>query len=161
MLNLSSRFSSVVCAVRRLFRRHSWAYLFVIGLASYPVQYYWQVRHAASQGTNARDAADLAAATASKMVDPTQVFSKMSIAVGVFCLINLLAWFAHNLATPVGPDWAKGDYRTSKNGYPATPGYKGTFLALGHKERLDAYNRERLFQIIAAGISVWAAFMIQ
>jgi hypothetical protein len=177
--------------IRQLLRRQSWFYLFVAGMLFYPAQIYWQVRHAANQAhdaaasealkafpfkTSAQATAALAtikeattqaaAAEAAKVVSPSLVFSKMSIAVGVFCLINLLAWAALNMALPVLPDWAKGDYsddtRAAAVGIQApVVGFKRTFLSLSPIARILVYFLGFGLQLFAAGLAVYAAFQIQ
>jgi hypothetical protein len=151
--------------IRQLLRRQSWAYLFVAGLLLYPAQIYWQIRHAASQVPSA-DRAEAAAAEAAKVVSPSLVYSKMSIAVGVFCLINLLAWAALNMALPVLPDWAKGEYsddaRAAVVGIQApVVGFKRTFLGLSPIARILVYFLGFGLQLFAAGLAVYAAFQIQ
>jgi hypothetical protein len=150
---------------RQILRRQSWFYLFVAGLLLYPAQIYWQIRHAASQ-VPSQDQAEAAAAEAAKVVSPSLVFSKMSIAIGVFCLINLLAWAALNMALPVLPDWAKGDYsdqqRAAAVGMEAPiVGFKRTFLSLSPIARILVYFLGFGLQLFAAGLAVYAAFQIQ
>jgi hypothetical protein len=90
-----------------------------------------------------------------------QVYSKMSLAVGVFCLINLLAWSALNMVIPVLPDWAKGDYRERVGDYPAQPGFKGTFLELAGIWRILVYFLFFALEIYAGSQSIEHAFKIQ
>lgn len=150
---------------RQLLRRWSWLLLFITGLGLYPLQIYWQVRYAASQATGT-DQAAVAAAEAAKVVDPALVFSKMSIALGVFCLINLLAWGALNMVLPVLADWAKGHYATAENAAAVglsepVVGFKRTFLHQSGRWRILLYFFGFALQLLAAGLSVYAAFIIQ
>jgi hypothetical protein len=150
---------------RQLLRRWSWLLLFATGLSLYPLQIYWQVRYAARQAAGA-DRAAVATAEAAKVVDPALVFSKMSIAVGVFCLINLLAWAALNMVLPVLADWAKGRYGTAENAaavglaHPVV-GFKRTFLRQPGRWRILLYFLGFALQLFAAGLGVYAAFTIQ
>ncbi len=99
-------------------------------------------------------------------MDPALVFSKMSIAVGVFCLINLLAWAALNMVLPVLADWAKGHYDTAEGvaavglGRPVV-GFKRTFLRQPGRWRILLYFLGFGLQLFAAGLGVYAAFTIQ
>lgn len=150
---------------RQLFRRWSWLLLFATGLGLYPLQTYWQVRYAASQATGP-DQAAVAAAEAAKVVDPALVFSKMSIALGVFCLINLLAWAALNMVLPVLADWAKGHYSTAENAAAVglenpVVGFKRTFLGQSGLWRILLYFIGFALQLFAAGLGIYAAFTIQ
>ena len=150
---------------RQLLRRWSWLLLFATGLGLYPLQTYWQVRYAASQAASA-DRAAVAAAEAAKVVDPALVFSKMSIALGVFCLINLLAWAALNMVLPVLADWAKGYYGTAENAAAVgltspVAGFKHTFLSQSGRWRILLYFLGFALQLFAAGLGVYAAFTIQ
>ncbi len=146
--------------LRQLLRRFSWLLLFVPGLALYPLLQRAIVR-AALDGGNTADVAQQAAAEAAKMVDWVQVYSKFSLAVGVFCLLHLLAWGALNLATPVLPDWATGRYKTPQADYPVAPGFKGTFLRLSDAQRLAFYFIGFGLELLAAWGSIDAAFKIQ
>jgi len=123
------------------------------------------VREAAHQAASA-DQAQAAAAEAAKVVDPALVYSKFSIAIGVFCLINLLAWCALNMVLPVLADWAKGRYSTGPGaaavGLDApVVGFKRTFLSLSAEGRILVYFLGFGLQLLAAGLGVYAAFTIQ
>lgn len=153
------------CTARQLLRRWSWFLLFVGGVALYPVQVYWQVRYAASQVSQG-DVFEAAAAEHAKLVDSALLFSKLSIAVGVFCLINLLAWCALNLVLPVLADWAKGRYSTLENAQAVgmeqpVVGFKRTFLGQSGLARIALYFVGFGLQLFAAGLGVYAAFNIQ
>lgn len=157
--------AGLFCTARQLLRRWSWFLLFAAGLSLYRVQIYYQVRHAAAEAASA-DQATAAAAEAAKIVDPALVYSKMSIAVGVFCLINLLAWCALNMVLPVLADWAKGRYATQGNadavGLEApVVGFKRTFLQQAGLDRIKLYFWGFALQLFAAGLGVYAAFQIQ
>jgi hypothetical protein len=154
------------CIARRLLRRWSWFYLFVGGLCLYPAQIYWQVRYAVSQAASG-DAVHAATLAMTKVVAPSYVLSKMSIAIGVFCLINLLAWSALNMVIPVLPDWAKGDYASATRAeavgldYPVV-GMKRTFLRdISPLARIALFFVGFGLQLFAAGLGVYAAFQIQ
>lgn len=150
----------LTCAIRRFLRRWSWGLLFIPGIISYPFQMEglvrWTVRHVPNQ-----DLQDSLAAAYAKLVNPLLFYSKLSIAAGMFCFLNLAAWGALNMVMPVLPDWAVGDYRTGKNGYPATPGFKGTFLSLSAEWRMVVYFLAFGLELVAAWGSVAAAFQIQ
>lgn len=165
--NTSSPFlAQLACGVRRILRRWSWFYLFVGGLCIYPVQIYWQVRYATSQATGG-DAVHAATLAMTKVVAPSYVLSKMSIAIGVFCLINLLAWSALNMVIPVLPDWAKGEYATLDRATAVgldmpVVGMKRTFLgSISPLARIALFFVGFGLQLFAAGLGVYAAFQIQ
>jgi hypothetical protein len=152
--------TTFTCALRRFFRRWSWALLFVPGLLLYPLEQKALLGWVASQDPNP-DRDQAWAAASAKVVDAVQVYSKMSVAIGVFCLLNMLAWAAINMAIPVLPDWAKGDYRQPVANYPAQPGFKGTFLRLSDIQRMLVYFLFFALEIYAAGVSIEHAFRIQ
>jgi hypothetical protein len=148
------------CKLRRFIRRWSWGLLFVPGLLLYPVQQDFLLNWVVSKDPNP-DRDQAWAAASAKVVDAVQIYSKMSLALGVFCLINLLAWAALNMVMPVLPDWAKGDYREPVAGYPAQPGFKGTFLRLPDSLRIGVYFLFFALEIYAAATAVEHAFRIQ
>lgn len=153
------------CTLRQLLRRWSWFLLFAAGLCLYPVQIYWQVRYAAQQVAST-DQATAAAAEAAKVVDPALVFSKFSIAIGVFCLVNLLAWCALNMVLPVLADWAKGRYGTLEHAQAVglenpVVGFKRSFLQQAPLDRIKLYFWGFGLQLAAAGLAVFAASYIQ
>ena len=149
-----------LCTAHRLLRRWNWAYLFVLGALSYPWQMAWVVSYAVRLVPTA-DRQAVAAATWGKLVDPVLFFSKTSISVGVFCLTNLLAW-ASLLVVPVLMDWALSYYKEPKADFPATRGFKGTFLL-----DLTGWQRMLLFVLVwgvelhIASESIKAGFTIQ
>ena len=153
------------CGVRQLLRRWNWAYLFLLGLLAYPTQIYWQARRAA-EGLAGEDRVAALAKSLAKVVDPDQVYSKMSLAVGVFCLINFLGWAALNLAIDVITNWAKGDYADAERAAAvglAAPvvGFKRTFLGLEPLPRIVVYFLFFALEIYAASAAVEHAFKIQ
>lgn len=156
------------CAIKRFFRRWSWAWLLLLGLVWYPVQFYLQVRHAAQQAGSA-DAFEAASATAAKMVDPDQLYSKLSIAAGLFCFINLCAWGALCMVVSVLPNWAKGEYsqpgepnsQLTEDGLPVVPDFKHSFLLLNAWKRLLMYFLFFALEIYAAQSALEHAFRIQ
>jgi hypothetical protein len=160
------RGTRIACTARRILRRWSWFFLFVGGLCIYPAQIYWQVRYATSQAASG-DAVHAATLAMTKVVAPSYVFSKMSIAIGVFCLINLLAWCALNMVIPVLPDWAKGDYATGERAQAVgleqpVVGMKRTFLGgISPLARICLFFVGFGLQLFAAGLGVYAAFQIQ
>lgn len=94
------------------------------------------------------------------------MYSKMSLAVGVFCLINFLGWAALNIAIDVLPNWAKGDYNDTDRAASAglaTPvmGFKRTFLNLDPLPRIVVYFLFFALEIYAAASAVDHAFKIQ
>lgn len=175
--------SPFFCTLRQGLRRASWLLLFVAGLFVYPAQVAWQTNSAANEAAasaaaNALDkpnatpadvlsaAAHAASIVRAQVVSPTYLFSKLSIAIGVFCLINLLAWAALNMVLPVLPNWAVGRYGTADNATAvglAAPvvGFKRTFLSLSAEGRILVYFLGFGLQLLAAGLGVWAAFTIQ
>jgi len=155
-----SPLSPFLCTAQQLLRRWSWSLLTLSGLLLYPLQQYWLIRWQASAAP-AADEAQAAAQAAAKVVDVLQVYSKFSIAVGAFCLLNLLAWGALNMTVDVLPDWAKGYYKQQRADLPRVPGFKGTFLRLSHEGRMAVYLAGWGLQLAAAGLSIWAAFQIQ
>ena len=151
--------------LRQVLRRWQWGYVLVAGLFLYPLQINWQARYAAWQAGHA-DGLTAAAAVLGKVVDPDQVYSKMSLAVGVFCLINLLAWGALNLVLDVLTNWAKGGYadpeKAAAAGLPApVVGFKRTFLTLDPLPRIGVYFLFFALEIYAAAAAVEHAFRIQ
>jgi hypothetical protein len=156
----SGLINRVWCKLRRFFRRWSWLLLFVPGLLLYPVQQTFLLNWVISKDPNP-DRDQAWAAASAKVVDAVQIYSKMSLALGVFCLINLLAWAALNMVMPVLPDWAKGDYREPVAGYPAQPGFKGTFLRLPDGVRIGVYFLFFALEIYAAATAIEHAFRIQ
>lgn len=150
-----------ICALRQQVRRLSWYYLLALGLISYPYQLYlllqWDVA-----GLPLADRAAAADASYAKMVDPVLFYSKVSISIGVFCLINLLAW-ASLRVIPVLVDWATGYYREEQRAdFPLTPGFKGTFLKeLSHGQRMAVYLAVWGLEMFVAWGSIEAGFRIQ
>ena len=149
-----------LCAARRLLRRWAWGLLFIPGIVSYPFQMDALVHYLLRHVSRADYASALDAAYA-KLVDPLLFYSKLSIGVGMFCFINFAAWAALNMVMPVLPDWAVGDYRAAKAGYPATPGFKGTFLGLSASQRMAVYFGAFGLELLVAWGSIAAAFQIQ
>ena len=154
-----------ICGIQQHLRRKSWFYLLIAGLALYPFQQYAMIRWQESQVPGA-DQAQAAAIAAGKVVDTLQLYSKFSVAVGSFVLINLLAWAALNMVMPVLADWAKGRY--SEDGHAAmvgidvpVPGFKRTYLTLTGAQRLAFFFVGLGLELLVAGIAVDAAFRIQ
>ena len=161
----SSVANQFMCDVQQHLRRKSWFYLLALGLVLYPFQQYALIRWQESQVSGA-DQAQAAAIAAGKVVDTLQLYSKFSVAVGAFCLINLLAWAALNMVMPVLADWAKGRY--SEDGHAAVlgidapvDGFKRTYLKLTGAQRLAFFFVGMGLELLTAGISVDAAFRIQ
>lgn len=176
----------ILCTARQLLRRWSWFIAVVGGLLLYPLQQLYLIRQEANAARTAATvealknfpfktsaeataalatideaAAQAAAQASAKVVDVLQVYSKFSIAVGAFCLLNFLAWAALNTTVDVLPDWAKGYYKQQRADLPQQPGFKGTFLRLSHAGRMAVYLAGWGLQLAAAGLSIWAAFQIQ
>jgi hypothetical protein len=152
--------SPVVCWLRQQVRRLSWAYLFVLGLASYPYQLYLLLKYQVA-GMPLQDQAGEAARFYAKLVDPVLFYSKVSISVGVFCLINLMAWGSLRVI-PVLIDWATGYYREERADFPAHPGFKGTFLKeLTGAQRMATYIAVWGLELVIGWGSVHAGFSIQ
>jgi len=155
----------LTCFLRQAARRWTWGYLFIAGLLLYPVQIAWQA-HRAAAGLLGDERLTAQAAALAKVVDPDQVYSKMSLAVGVFCLVNLLGWAALNLAFDVLTNWAKGGYGDAEAAARvgmANPvvGFKRSFLGLEPLPRLVVYFLFFALEIYAATAAVEHAFRIQ
>jgi hypothetical protein len=148
--------------VRQFFRRWVWGLLFVPGVLSYPLQMDLLVRYLLRQVPKG-DYAQALDATYAKLVDPLFFYSKVSIAIGMFFLINWLAWAALNLAMPVLPDWAKGWYKQPRADYGVRSGFKGTFLGDGVSDtaRLAFFFVGFGLELAVAWGSVDASFRIQ
>jgi hypothetical protein len=181
----------ILCRAKQLLRRHLWLLAFVAGFFIYPAQVHYTVQAAADEAraaaaTNALKAfpfknsaeayaaltavdnagAQAAADTRAQVVAPSYLFSKLSIAVGVFCLIMTLGWGALQLVIPVIPNWATGDYadpeRAAAVGLDApVVGFKRSFLRQSDLARVSLLLGFLGLLVVAAGIGVWAAFSIQ
>jgi len=182
---------SFLCRARQLLRRHLWLLAFVAGLFIYPAQVRYTEQAAASEAraaaatdalkafpfknsteayaalTAVNNAGKQALAdTRAQVVAPTYLFSKMSIALGVFSLIMTLCWGALQLVIPVIPNWATGDYadmeRAAAVGLDApVVGFKRSFLRQSDLARVCLLLGFMTLLVLAAGLAVWAAFTIQ
>ena len=177
--NTEGRLATAYCRAKQLLRRHLWLVAVAAGLFLYPAQVDYTVRVAAGNAAEAASAspgrtlesitaaaAQAAADTRAQVVAPSYLFSKMSIAVGVFCLIMLLGWGALQLVIPVIPNWATGDYadpdRAAAVGLDApVVGFKRSFLRQSDLARVGLLLGFLTLLVLAAGLSVWAAFSVQ
>lgn len=170
---------TLFCRLKQLLRRQLWLLAFAAGLFVYPAQVRYTSEVAARNAAEAAAAApgytlqsiaaaaaQAAADTRAQVVAPSYLFSKMSIAVGVFCLIMALAWGALQLVIPVIPNWATGDYadkdRAAAVGLAApVVGFKRSFLRQSDLARVCLLLGFLGLLVVAAGLGVWAAFSIQ
>lgn len=178
--------SNFFCRTKQLLRRRLlWPLLLLAGIFIYPAQVAWQTNSAANEaaaaaaqaaldkpgGTTKADvlaaAQHAAAIERAQVVSPTYLFSKMSAAAGVFVLIMFLAWGALQIAMPVLPGWAVGDYKRPEHILAAgldwpVRGFKGTFLQeISPLARICLFLAAFALLVLAAGLAVWAAFTIQ
>lgn len=150
----------IACVARQLLRRWAWLLLFVAGALSYPAQLRWMVDYVTA-GASGADLLAMRAAAYAKMVSPLYFFSKTSLSIGIFCLVNLLGWGAL-LVVPVLVDWATGFYGKGRGEFPATRGFKGTFLLkLTDWQRILVFVAVWALEIFTAVESVKAGFTIQ
>jgi hypothetical protein len=167
------------CRAKQLLRRHLWLLAFAAGFFVYPAQVRYTEQVAAYNAAEearaapghtldsiAEAATQAAADTRAQVVAPSYLFSKLSIAVGVFCLIMALGWGGLQLVIPVIPNWATGDYadpdRAAAVGLDApVVGFKRSFLRQSDLARVALLLGFLGLLVVAAGIGVWAAFSIQ
>jgi hypothetical protein len=148
------------CALHRFFRRTSWGILFLIGALSYPAQLDLMVRYV-TRGVPAADLLAMRAAAYGKLVEPLLFYSKISISIGIFCLVNLLGWAAL-MVVPVLIHWATGRYKEENTEFPVRRGFKGTFLiGLTDGQRMAVFVGVWALELLVAVASVQAGFTIQ
>jgi hypothetical protein len=150
----------IACVLRQQLRRWLWLLLFVAGALSYPLQLRWMVNFVTA-GADRADLLAMRAAAYAKMVSPLYFFSKTSLSIGIFCLVNLLGWAAL-LVVPVLIDWATGYYKKQRADFPETRGFKGTFLlGLTDWQRMLVFVAVWALEIFTAVESAKAGFTIQ